>query len=309
MENTGKILFGQDTTPKWFVAMGDQSVGPMTAAEVYDKIRAGEITWVHFVWTEGQGQWSRICDTPTFQIAVPKAPTQRPAPPAAPAKKAPPPPVQEPRPWYLYYNDTQFGPFSSVEVDRYLRIGKINGRVHAWKDGMEGWARLEAIPEFQDAVGESGKARSGQAVAREAAAQQFALDAPAGAVEKRTDPRFPLVARLLVADAEATSVTVALCRDISVGGMQVLTDRIPGPVGTHLKLNVSPAAGAAAKKAGAKKTARVTIEPFVAEGEVVRILEDGRGYSFRFKKLSEKSRKAIEKYIHDTKSDTEVELE
>jgi hypothetical protein len=306
MENTGKMLFGQDTTPKWFVAIGDQSVGPMTAAEVYDKITAGQITWVHFVWTEGQGQWSRICDTPTFQVAVPKAPTVRPVPPSAGAKKAPPPPIQEPKPWYLYYNDTQFGPFAQVEVERYLKIGKLNGRVHAWKDGMEGWVRLENLPEFSQAVTGSGPARSGQTAIREAAVQQFGLDAAPGAVEKRTAPRFPLVARLLVADSKAAGVTVALCRDISIGGMQVLTDRIPGPVGTQLKLNVSPSS-ASPKKSGSKKSARVTIEAFVAEGEIVRILEDGRGYSFRFKKLPEKSRKAIEKYIRETQSEADEE--
>jgi hypothetical protein len=35
----------------------------------------------------------------------------------------------------------------------------------------------------------------------------------------------------------------------------------------------------------------------VAEGMVVRILEDGRGFSFRFEKLPENARKSIEKYF------------
>lgn len=304
MENTGKILFGQDTTPRWFVSIGEQSVGPMTSAEVYDKVRTGEISWVHFVWSEGQAQWTRLCDTPAFQVAVPKAPTAKPTAPSS-AKKAPPPPTQDSRPWFLFYNDSQFGPFSSAEVDRYLRVGKLHGRVHAWKDGMDGWVRLETISEFREAVAEAAQVRSSTPPPEKGtAAREYDL-APAQATphsDKRGAPRFPLVARLLVANQ--ASVSVAICRDISVGGMQVLTDRIPGPVGTHIKLNVSPA-----PVAPKGKKPKATIEPFVAEGDVVRILEDGRGYSFRFKKLSEKSRKAVEKYIRDNQQAPEIEIE
>jgi hypothetical protein len=70
--------------------------------------------------------------------------------------------------------------------------------------------------------------------------------------------------------------------------MQVLTDQVPGPVGTKLKLNVSPA--------GKGKK----LDAFIAEGEIVRILEDGRGYSFRFTQLAPAARKSIESYIQST---------
>jgi hypothetical protein len=290
MENTGKVLFGAETTPQWFVAVGEQTVGPMTAGEVYDRIRAGELTWVHYVWRNGQADWVRACDSPTFQPAMPRAPKGKPASPPAPPRTPAAPAVPEVRNWFLYYNDTQFGPFSVQEVTRYLSTGKVHGRVHAWKDGMGGWVRLEEIGDFGEAVAEGKRLRQ----EREKARESFELDSGGeqAAAEKRKAPRFPLLARLLVADT--SQVTVALCRDISVGGMQVLTDRIPGPVGTRLKLNVSPASSGASSK---KKAA---IAAFVAEGEIVRILEDGRGYSFRFKKLPEKSRQAIETYIRES---------
>ena len=38
-------------------------------------------------------------------------------------------------------------------------------------------------------------------------------------------------------------------------------------------------------------------EAFMATGRVVRILEDGRGFSFRFEKLSPKAKRAIEEYV------------
>jgi hypothetical protein len=67
--------------------------------------------------------------------------------------------------------------------------------------------------------------------------------------------------------------------------MQVLTDQIPGDVGTNLKLNITPA--------GAART-----PAFVAQGVIVRILEDRRGFSFRFDPLSPETQKAITSYIH-----------
>ncbi len=75
-----------------------------------------------------------------------------------------------------------------------------------------------------------------------------------------------------------------VCRDISVGGMQILCDRVPGEAGTHVKLNVSPTGPGAP-------------EPFTAEGVIVRVLEDGHGFSFRFDNLDDAARKAIERYI------------
>ena len=64
--------------------------------------------------------------------------------------------------------------------------------------------------------------------------------------------------------------------------MQVLMDHSPGPAGTALKLNVNP---------------QPNMPGFACEGVVVRILEDGRGFSFRFTSLSGDAKSAIEKYI------------
>ncbi|MGZ3686350.1 MAG: PilZ domain-containing protein, partial [Bdellovibrionota bacterium] len=59
-------------------------------------------------------------------------------------------------------------------------------------------------------------------------------------------------------------------------------DHSPGPAGTPLKLNVNP---------------QSNLPGFACEGVLVRILEDGRGFSFRFTSLSPEAKNAIEKYI------------
>ena len=82
------------------------------------------------------------------------------------------------------------------------------------------------------------------------------------------------------------SVFVGVCRDISLGGMQVLTDQVPGPVGTKVHLNVSPVDGATR-----------SIAAFTASGVIVRVLEDGRGFSFRFEALADQAKRTIEQFI------------
>lgn len=299
MENTGKLFF-QDDSPQWYIAIAGQPVGPLTATDVYQRVLNGEISWADFVWKPGQSGWERICEIKVFKAAVPPVPGRevlkeaREA--AKPAAKSVTPPTRKPsarkaeeeaapepvRNWFLYFNDSQHGPVSDAELEHALGIGKINARVHAWKEGMSDWERIEKLPEFRDAV-----ARLKTAPVKRAGPPPRPDRKEPARIENRSSPRRPLVARILMASQKAGggAVGVAMCRDISVGGLQILTDQIPGEVGARVKMNVS-ATGAGSK-----------IEPFVAEGVIVRLLEDGRGFSFRFEKLSDAARRSIESYI------------
>lgn len=282
MENSGKVLFG-DETPQWYVAVGERWIGPLTAADVYEKILNHQITWAHYVWKKGQAEWKRICDTKTFQAMGPHEPDKhvvkevkqdvkpvvRQAASRSPKAPAPPSkPQAESRIWYLYYNDSQYGPFSQDEIKRFLKIGKIHGKVHIWRDGMKNWDRLERVQEFQGGTSELPRSEVNRVK-----------------LEQRETPRRPLIAKILMSDDH--SVIVGVCRDISIGGLQVLTERIPANVGAKLKMNISPSSNDTGRP----------IDPFVAEGTIVRILEDGRGFSFRFDDLNDRSRQAIESYI------------
>lgn len=269
MENTGNARFPNDSA-QWYVAVGDQPAGPFKAAEVYEKLSTGEMTPAHYAWKKGMKDWKRLLEFSEFQIEVPKAPPKNWKPPEEVTPPAP-PPSKPARVWFLYYNDSQFGPFSRQEVERFLSVGKIHSRVYAWKDGMGDWKTIGEISDFSGAITST------------AAPVIPKPQASSVQLEQRAAPRRPLVARLLM--ASGSSVIVGVCRDVSVGGMQVLTDDIPGPAGTRLKLNVSP-------------TEAGTLQPFVAEGQVVRVLEDGRGFSFRFDKIDEQVKKALQEYIH-----------
>jgi len=310
MENTGQVLF-QDDSPRWFIAIGSDWIGPLTASDIYERVLLHEVTWAHYVWRKGLPGWSRLCDLEEFKVAVPGIPTG--APPSAtpksqvggaaaraasqqqaPSKAPPAPPQDTQREWYLYYNDGQFGPFTQEEVERLLRAGRINVRVHAWTSGMEAWSRLMRVPSFSAVVAEvEEKAVSREAEPSKAPAQKEKESAPKAEEqpksvvrEQRKSPRAPMTARLLMSDQR--EIFEALCRDVSTGGMQVLTSQIPGKVGDRLKLNITPG-----HRAGAKLRHDSPLKPFVGEGVIVRILEDSRGFSFRFERLAPEARLAI----------------
>lgn len=271
MENTGKTLFA-DESAQWFIAVGDKWIGPLSASDVYQKILGQEIGWAHFIWKNGFANWQRVCDVADFKAVAPHQPAQKPT--VQPAKKVVPVTAKnaDERSWFLFYNNQQTGPFSDLEIQSFLNRGKITSRVHAWRDGMGDWERIEKIKSFSSAA----KAEAARPAKRSENNQRR---------DQRFAPRRPLVARILLANDDA--VITGVCRDISVGGMQVLTDRLPGVVGSKIKMNVSAAQFESEKQ----------IQPFVAQGLIVRVLEDGRGFSFRFDKLPAASKRAIESYI------------
>lgn len=307
MENTGQVLF-QDDSPRWFVAVASEWVGPLTASDIYERVLLHEFTWAHYVWRKGLSGWTRICDLDEFKVAVPGAPAGGP-PSSLPKSQVsqsaaraasqqlghsvpPPPQADAPRDWYLYYNDAQFGPFSEDEIERLLRSGRINVRVHAWTAGMEAWSRLMKVSTFAAVVAEveDKSDRAPEMISQGTQKKQTDSRMESVVREQRKSPRAPMTARLLMSDNR--EVFDALCRDVSTGGMQVLTSGIPGKVGDRIRLNITPG-----HRAGAKIRKDSPLKPFVAEGVIVRLLEDSRGFSFRFEKLSPEARVAIEEYV------------
>ncbi len=292
MENTGKLLFGDDAVPQWYIAAEGSWLGPMKAEDVYQKVVAGQASWATLVWKPGQAGWTPICDTPTFQVVIPQLPgaqgdsgpkpgVRKAAPPEVRKKAAatPPPPApveEDPKEWYLYINQGQYGPFSLSEVKGMVKSAKVQSSNFVWKHGMPDWQKIEKVAELLDAP------IAGKPPAPGAKPVPLRPVPKPKADERRTAPRKPIVAKIMMAHED--SVVVGLCRDISMGGMQVLTDRIPGKPGSKLKLNISPSGGR-------------KLKPFVAEGIMVRVLEDGRGFSFRFERVSEKDRKSIQEFI------------
>jgi hypothetical protein len=266
MENTLNLLL-QDTALKWYTVLNARPVGPLSAKEIVQRIQANELNFASHVWKEGFTGWTRIYDVIDFKPLLPSEPspsligeiqksTQVSPPPLAPVQK------QELRTWYVYLDESNYGPISDSEVVTLIQAGRITPATYMWQKGFADWQVAKDIHNWSKAL-EGG-----------------ASPAAVKALDKRAAPRKPFETKILLTDGK--EVGWAICRDISVGGMQVLMDHAPGPAGTDLKLNVN---------------AQGNVPGFACEGTIVRILEDGRGFSFRFKTLSPEARAAIEKYI------------
>lgn len=300
MENTTHFLF-DNTDEKYFLAARGRAIGPLTAQDLYACIQKGEASLLHYVWEDGWADWKRIYDVREFTVLVPPKPSVASIDHIKETikgkkKNTGTAAESDAKIYYTYFRKTQYGPFSKKELLHAILTQKIDRTAYLWTPGWPNWRPLSEVPEFGpqlasvnpprppelQAVKTSKTARADGPVP-ETMGVVLATQAGVDASDRREAPRRPLVARLFLHNDK--DVIVAICRDISVGGMQVLTDRVPGGPGTRIKLNVAPS-DAAQKVTG-----------FVAEGEIVRVLEDGRGFSFRFLRISREAQQAIEKYI------------
>jgi len=255
MENTQTNRFEKDEA-EFHLPSGTGFEGPFRPSEVQRRLESGEIRWVDHCYREAEG-WVRICDHAVFAVLKPPAPAGK------PAIKALPPPVPAeamvPRvKWYLFQNETQTGPYPEIELKRLAATGQVSPEAYVWQEAFTDWKPISEISAFQV------EARGAQGA------------------ERRESPRKPLVAGIYLTNER--EVASGMCRDISVGGMQILTDAIPGKPGDRIHLNVMPPESTG-------------LPAFVAHGTIVRILEDRRGFSFRFTGLSDEAKRSIERYI------------
>ena len=102
--------------------------------------------------------------------------------------------------------------------------------------------------------------------------------------ELRQTPRKPYEVRVLLTDGQ--EVGWAVCRDISLGGMQVQMNFVPGPVGTELRINVN---------------SYRDIPGFSCAGRIVRVSDDKRAFSLEFISLPEAAKEGLTRFLlaHD----------
>ena len=157
-------------------------------------------------------------------------------------------------------NEAEYGPFSLNQLKQAFEEKRINAKTLVFTSGMKDWRFLAEIPIYQELFNES------PPIIEE--------------TEKRASTRKPFVARMFFHDQN--DVFEGVCRDISVGGLQILVSGFPGNVGDFVNLNVHP---------------DNSDYCFVASGKIVRLLDGGQGFSLRFTDISDEARKSISEYI------------
>lgn len=159
--------------------------------------------------------------------------------------------------------NADYGPFTFLQIKKLLTENRINDKTLVFSSQMDYWRALGSFSDFEDIF-------------------SIKTTFVPAASERRSNLRKPFIARMFFSNRE--DVFEGLCRDISIGGMQVLLDHYPGEAGEKISINVHP---------------KNDEYNFVASGTVVRVLEGRKGFSFRFIDLSTQAKNAIEKYVQE----------
>ncbi|MFL5783477.1 MAG: GYF domain-containing protein [Bacteriovoracaceae bacterium] len=282
----------------WYYVQKGNRHGPVAVEVIQQMISNSDLNTNDYVWKKGFENWKKIKEVPELeespQAAAPApAPEPEPEPTPAPAPAASTFKAPEPKPaaaapqqkmeykeinlsslspeeriiFVRIGNDrggaaSDYGPFSVNQLRQLLKENRINGKTLFFMNGMKEWKVLADVPEYQEIFEES------PPVIKDA--------------DRRVAVRKPFVARLFVQNNK--KVFEGICRDISIGGMQILTDEFKGQPGDRISINVHP---------------DNSDYHFTASGVVVRILNGNSGFSFRFQGLTDDARKAVEKYLQE----------
>ncbi len=255
----------------WYYVLKGQRHGPVSLEVLQQMMTKDELNPQDFIWKKGFENWKKITDVSEVQVAKVQAPE-------VPAHL---PPVMD-TPAAIDFSFSKigaderqifvrigtdrggatadYGPFSLNQLKTLFEQKRINGKTSFFVKGMKEWSLLGDHKEYSDIF----------------EAQPPVIQPQ----DRRTATRKPFVARMFIQNNK--KVFEGICRDVSIGGMQVLIDQFPGAAGEKISINVHP---------------ENSEYHFVASGQIVRLLEGNNGFSFRFQQLSDEAKKAIDKYI------------
>lgn len=174
--------------------------------------------------------------------------------------------------WYLQYRGSGFGPLSLAEIKMVIKSGKMQGPLFAMGPGLEKWTKIENVPQLEDLMN----------LMKGIETNSFK--------EKRKSERTELIAvvRFHYKDDPSGSHHLGVCRDLSTGGMMIVTHHLPPKNAAIVELEVQP-----------EEESCVT--PFAVNGVVRHMLADKSGYSIEFINLPQKAAQEIQQHINSSK--------
>lgn len=255
----------------WYYVQKGNRQGPVDQDVLLSMIGNADLNAADFVWKKGFDNWKKIKDVPELQTASVEIPKSFPSAPVMNVEKKEfnlsSMDENEQSIFIRIGNDREtaaadYGPFSLKQLKQLFKENRINGKTFIFTTGMKEWKVMGDLPEYQEIFQE--------------------LPPPIKDADRRTAARKPFIARLFVQNNK--KLFEGICRDISVGGMQVLVSDFKGVAGDKISINVHP---------------ENTEYHFTASGVVVRVLEGNAGFSFRFQDLNDEAKRSIEKYIQE----------
>lgn len=254
---------------KWYYVQSGERKGPIEFESMLELYRKSTLNSEDYVWTKGFENWMKIKDLKQFQTAItePEVPDHTSV--ALPTDRKLSLTELSPDDNCIFIRigvdrgsaPVEYGPFSIDLLKKLFEENRINGKTQIFAQGMGEWSFLGETAGFEETF------------------QQ--LPPQIEDSDRRNYYRKPFIARMFIENNQ--KLFEGICRDISVGGMQVLVDHFPGEVGDQITINVHP---------------ENSDYHFTASGEIVRLLEGNLGFSFRFINLSDDAITAINSYLN-----------
>jgi hypothetical protein len=244
---------------KWFYVVNGKRSGPVSSDFLIGKIKEGEIGKKDFVWAKGMDNWEQVDQVQEIISALsddlPNN-TRNTISHLNPKKKC----IYVKTGLDRQKNTKEYGPFSLEMLKKLYSAKRINGKTLVYFSGLDIWKILAFFDDFEEVFED--------------------LPPIIQEDDQRKWQRKPFVARLFFTSDDR--FYEGICKDISLGGMQILIDGFPGDVGDEISMNVHP---------------ENEDYQFVAKAEIVRRLDSDNGISMKFTNLSDQAKKAISHYI------------
>lgn len=151
----------------------------------------------------------------------------------------------------------EYGPFSLMMIETLINQKRVNHLTQIFSPGMSDWELVGDIKRFSKYFNQM-------------------MDS----VDRRKSKRCPITARVFLSDD--SNFFQGVCRDVSIGGAQILVADFIGKEGDIVKINMHFDDGTFA---------------FTAKGKVIRNLNRVGGFAMRFVDLTPQSIKMINDYV------------
>lgn len=260
-------IISESTMTSWYYVEGKDRVGPVDEARLTELLQSGTLNSDSYIWTKGFDNWKKFNEVGELEHLLssdsPDESTDS---------------AEESFDWLRVSNsekifmikigidrgsqEVEYGPYNLDELSQAFAEKRINEKTLIYVPGkMKEWIFLADVPIYE---------------------KLFNTMPPViDEIDRRRNMRKPFVARMFFHDQE--EFFEGVCRDISVGGLQILVSNFPGAVGDEVSMNVHP---------------DNSDYCFTAKGEIVRLLEGGQGFSLRFMGLNDEAKSSIESYVN-----------
>lgn len=256
----------------WYYVQGSERVGPVEQSDLKALVLQGVLGSDSYVWRKGFENWQRMSEVDELENLMGGAESspsigEIPAMDNSAARFDWDSVDHNKRLFMIRIGldrgteEVEYGPYALAELKRAFDEKRINGKTFIFAPGMSDWMFLAEIPIYETLFED--------------------MPPVIDEIDRRRAPRRPFVARMFFHNN--SDLFEGTCRDISLGGLQVLSSNLPVRMGEKVTLNVHP------DNSG---------HSFTASGTVVRLLEGNQGFSLRFEALSDDANSAISSYIN-----------